>query len=97
MKFIEIYFVVCILWQEILAKSSPKTSLEKPTKTDYFEGLINYLGNESKLNQVLFILEDNSDNTDPMLNSLIKEVNQHFPSYSSNYHDMTRWLQRYCK
>lgn len=88
MKFIEIYFVICILWKKILAE-------RLLTRTDYFDGLINYLRNESKLYRVIFILENKLENTDPMLNLLIKEVNQHFPSVSSNYNQISICHDRY--
>ncbi|XP_043470440.1 uncharacterized protein LOC122503805 [Leptopilina heterotoma] len=93
MKFIRIYFLCFTLWMKILAVHST-ISLEKPPVTNYFDGLVNYLKNKPKLHQVVFILDDKFNNADSMMNSLIKTVDTHFPSFTLNYDEILVWFNR---
>lgn len=77
MKFIRIYFLCFILWEEILAVHLT-IRLERPSATNYFHELVNYLKNKSKLHQVVFILKDQFNNANSMMNSFIKTVDTLF-------------------
>lgn len=76
MKFISVYFVSYFLWKEILEVSST---------SNYFNDLIKYLKEESKLHQVVFILDNQPNTTDIMKNSLEMALNMHFPSLRIRY------------
>lgn len=54
--------------------------------TNYYHGgLIKYLKEESKLHQVVFILNNQQKDIDPIIDSLVTTVNSHFPSLSISY------------
>lgn len=84
MKFI--YFFIYFFCKEILGVSSTN---------NYFEGLIKYLKKDSKLHQVVFIHDGQF--ADPIMNTLEKKVNMHFPSLSIRYSDMTSNIREYTK
>lgn len=94
MKCLKITFFCFIVWKEILSTQSIN-SLEKPITENYFEGLVNYLKNESKLHQVMFILDDSQNGMDQMMNSVIKTVDKNFPSLAISCDQISLWLQRY--
>lgn len=77
MKFITC-FVSYFFLKEILAVTS---------RNNYFDGLIKYLTN-SQLHQVVFILDDDLRNVDPVMNSLTEIVGTNFPSQSTSIKDM---------
>lgn len=69
---------------------------EMPVKNSYFNGLINYLKDESKLHEVVFFHDHHQfDNTDLMMNSVIKSVDVSFPSLSLNYKKVSSLFRRY--
>ncbi|XP_051169625.1 uncharacterized protein LOC127286993 [Leptopilina boulardi] len=76
MKFVSVYFITYFLSKEILG-----VSLEN----SYYNGLINYLQEESKVHQVVFVLNNQLNNTDSIMNSLIKSVTTNFPSLIMTY------------
>ncbi|XP_043468739.1 uncharacterized protein LOC122502651 [Leptopilina heterotoma] len=51
----------------------------------YTRGLIKYLKDESKLHQVMFIIDDQLLNSSSSSYSLLTEVSKHIPSYSLNF------------
>lgn len=99
MKIIRIYILSFILWQKILGIISSNDYFKKFNRnfltTISYNGLINYLKEESKQYQVVFIRDDKFDNIDSIINSLMMSVNANFPSLSINYNESEQWLNRY--
>lgn len=93
MQFIKNYWFCCIFLKEIL-QVRLTISPEKPIKINFFDGVVNYLNNESKLHQVVFIFEDEMSNTDLILNSLLKAVDTSFPSFSMKYKQVKNLFER---
>ncbi|XP_043469984.1 uncharacterized protein LOC122503484 [Leptopilina heterotoma] len=79
MKVINIYLVTFIFLRGIQDTS--------PTN-GYIDGLLKHLKEESKLHQVIFIVDDVQNITDPILQSTITSVNSHFPSVIFSYNDL---------
>lgn len=80
-----IYILSFIFYTEILDVSS---------ENNYYDGLIRYLKEDSKLYQVMFILNDTLKNKYPEMDSLVTEVGKHFPSLSISYSEMTKKLRK---
>lgn len=79
MKFTIVYFFTLFYWKGILGSSS---------KNNYFDGLIKYLKEDSKLHQVVIIRVHKHTNMDPIMDFFMKEVYTHFPSRSINYDEI---------
>lgn len=84
MKFMSMYLVGCIFASEILGISAT---------SHYYDGLIQYLKEVSKLHQVLFILDDRFNNMDSIMNSLMPAISLHFPSLSVTYTEIRSKLK----
>ncbi|XP_051158249.1 uncharacterized protein LOC127279756 [Leptopilina boulardi] len=80
MKSISVYIVSCFLWTKILEISSTN---------NYYDGLIKHL-NEKQPRQVVFILENELDIDDPVMNSLMTAINMNFPSLIMTYDIINR-------